>query len=124
MMVLAALGADLEAQQLVQNIEQFVEDGDGSLALAYRAAGLPLCKAVLAHRRGEYEDVVALLAPVRHDLPLVGGSHAQRDVFYQLLVDAARRIQKHDLATLFLRDIARIGFNGVNERTLYRDATH
>ena len=124
MMVLAALGADDEAKQLVQSIQLFTESGDGSLALAYRAAGLAVCKAVLAHRRGEYENVVALLAPVRHDLPLIGGSHAQRDVFYQLLIDAARRIGKHDLVRLLLRDVARIGFNGVSERTLYRDAAH
>jgi hypothetical protein len=81
-----------------------------------------LCEAVLAHRRGEYERVVALIAPVRHDLPLVGGSHAQRDIFYQLLVDATARLGRTDEFPVYVADIERIGFSQVRERTFYRDA--
>jgi hypothetical protein len=76
----------------------------------------------LAHRLGEYDRVVELLSSVRHDLPLIGGSHAQRDVFYQLLIDAARRSGRENLIPQFLSDVERIGFGAVEERTLYRDA--
>lgn len=61
------------------------------------------------------------LAPVRHDMALVGGSHAQRDIFYQLLIDAAHRSGRKDLADVYLRDVQRIGFEGVQERTLYKE---
>jgi hypothetical protein len=121
MMVLAATGRFDQADALLDSLRAYVQQGEGSLVTSYRAAGLATCEAVLAHRRGQYARVVELLAPVRHDLPLIGGSHAQRDVFYQLLIDAAHREGRGELVTLFLRDVARIGFHRVNERTLYRD---
>ena len=61
------------------------------------------------------------MAPVRHDMHLFGGSHAQRDVFYQILIDAARREGRAELIPLYFADIGRIGFDLVDQRTLYRD---
>jgi len=66
--------------------------------------------------------VIDLMAPVRHDMHLMGGSHAQRDIFYQMLIDAARRAGRDELIPLCFADINRIGFDLVDQRTLYRDA--
>ena len=122
-MVLAATGQFAQADELVESAERFGTSGDGSLHMSYRAAGVAACRAMLAHRRGDYESVVALLAPVRHDLALFGGSHAQRDIFYQVLVDACRRLGRSDLVAIFVRDTYRIGFDRVESRSLYCDAT-
>jgi tetratricopeptide (TPR) repeat protein len=122
MMVLAANGRFDDAEALLQSIRENGQSDDTSLSMSYRMAGTALCEAVLAHRRGEYERVVALIAPVRHDLPLVGGSHAQRDIFYQLLVDATARLGRTDEFPVYVADIERIGFSQVRERTFYRDA--
>ena len=120
MMVLAATGQMAAAEELLRSIRATGEDGSDSLRVSYRAAGTAVCEAVLAPRKRDYARVVSLLAPVRHDLPLNGGSHAQRDVFYQLLIHAAARAEPGWVPAL-LDDVRRIGFDGVGARTLYRD---
>jgi|TARA_B100002003_G_scaffold120826_1_gene111515 tetratricopeptide (TPR) repeat protein len=121
MLVLTGSGQFDLADQLLQNMRAFAATGDGTLVTAYRAVGIPLCEAILAYRRGEYERAVALLSPIRHDLQLIGGSHAQRDLFYQIMLDAAHRAGRKDLIPLYFDDIRRIGFDKVEQRTLYRD---
>jgi hypothetical protein len=121
MLVLTGSGQYNLAAQLLDNMRAFAATGDGSLVTAYRAAGIPLCEAILAYRRGEFERVVSLLSPVRHDLHLIGGSHAQRDLFFQILLDAAHRAGRRDLIPLYFDDIRRLGFDRVEQRTLYRD---
>lgn len=122
MMVLGATGQFDEAEELLRSLGEYLKSGEGSLATAYHAAGLAACEAVLAHRKKEYLRVVELLSPVRHDLPRIGGSHAQRELLYQLLIDASRRSGRGDRVAVYLNDLRRIGFDKVEERTLYRDA--
>ena len=122
MMVLAGCGKFDLAGELLDSMRAFAATGDGNLVTAYRVAGIAVCEAVLAHRRGEYARVIELMAPVCHDMHLFGGSHAQRDIFYQILIDSARREGRADLIPLYFADINRIGFNLVDQRTLYRDA--
>jgi hypothetical protein len=45
----------------------------------------------VAHRRGAYGETVDELLPVRHRTRRIGASHAQRDLFDQLLIDSAVR---------------------------------
>ena len=92
----------------------------GSVALAYNAVAIPVCEALLAQRRGNYQGVLQWLGAVRHDLSLMGASHAQRDVFYQLLMYAARKEGRTDLQAVFMRESARIGFFGVEGRVAYQ----
>ena len=87
-----------------------------------RALGVPLVEAIAAHRRRDFDRVVDLLWPVRRDLHRVGGSHAQRDIFFQILVDAAMRAGRSAQVAIILEDIAGDRFCGVAGRTLYRDA--
>ena len=122
MMVLAATGQFEKAEELLQSLEEFIESGEGSLVTSYRVAGIAACRAILAHRRKEYIRVIDVLSPVRHDLSLLGGSHVQRDVLYQVLVDASHRMGRSDLVSIYLNDVRRIGFDKVDGRTLYRDA--
>jgi hypothetical protein len=94
----------------------------GVLGNTTRAIGVPLVQAMAAHARGEYGRVVDLLWPVRRDMHMVGGSHAQRDIFFQMMVDAAMRSGRLTELRILLDDIAGIGFGRVTERTLYREA--
>ncbi|MDE0941875.1 MAG: tetratricopeptide repeat protein [Alphaproteobacteria bacterium] len=125
MMVLAATGQFDLAEKLLAGARAFAATqgtgAAGSLITAYRAAGVPLCEAILAHRKGEYDRVIDLISPIRHDLHLVGGSHAQRDIFFQVLLDAAHRGGRADLIPLYFDDIRRLGFDLVEQRTFYRD---
>jgi hypothetical protein len=77
---------------------------------------------VVAHQKGDYAHAVDLLWPVRRDLHRIGGSHAQRDLFFQVLVDAAMRAGRATQVAILLDDIAGIGFEHVADRSLYREA--
>jgi hypothetical protein len=70
----------------------------GTEAAVMRDVGEAVCAALLAHRRGEFGRVVDLLLPVRRRIRTLGGSHAQRDVFAQTLLDAALRAGRPALA--------------------------
>jgi hypothetical protein len=66
--------------------------------------GLPLARAVVAHRRGEFGRVVDLLLPIHATFRRVGASHAQRDLFEQLLIDGAWRDRRLPVALDLLAD--------------------
>jgi tetratricopeptide (TPR) repeat protein len=100
MMALAAVG---DHGPFLKSCEQFAAES-GTEATVMADVGLPLARAVLAHRRGAYEEVVDLLAPVRREFRRIGGSHAQRDLFDQLLIDAAWRGRRLDTATELLAE--------------------
>jgi hypothetical protein len=51
----------------------------------------------LAHRQGDYARVVELLASRREQIRLLGGSNAQRDLFLQMLIDAAMKTGRRDI---------------------------
>jgi hypothetical protein len=54
---------------------------------------------VLAHRQGDAQRVIDLLAPRREHIRLLGGSNAQRDLFSQMLIDAAMTSGRRDLVS-------------------------
>ncbi len=53
--------------------------------------GVPLCEALAAWYESLYELVVDRLMPVRYQIQRIGGSHAQRDLFWQMLIAACLR---------------------------------
>lgn len=120
MMVLTATGQLAEAAALLASMRERYLGQGGSVALSYNAVAIPVCEAVLAYRRSDYRGVLQWLGAVRHDLSLMGASHAQRDVFYQLLIYAARQEGRRDLQAVFRREVARIGFFGVESRVAYQ----
>src|SRR5690606_3822107 len=86
----AAEGA-AAAEAMVADLRRFAAAGQGTTARVTAEIGVPLAEAMCAHRAGDYARCVAKLAPIRRALPRLGGSHAQRDLFAQLLIDAAMR---------------------------------
>lgn len=49
----------------------------------------PVCRAIQCFVEDDYDAAVALLRPIRYDLYLLGGSHAQRDVYHLILLHAS-----------------------------------
>ncbi len=94
---LAAAGAP-EAGRLMESLGAYAGAGDEDNAAVTRAIGLPVAEAVIAHRNGDFQRVVNLLEPIRYDLHRMGGSHAQRDLFAMLLLDAALNAGQTNLA--------------------------
>ncbi|CAO4378199.1 unnamed protein product [Caenorhabditis nigoni] len=53
-----------------------------------KTIGVPLYDGMLDFARGNYDDAVQKMYPLRSDVIKIGGSHAQRDVFAQTLIQA------------------------------------
>jgi tetratricopeptide (TPR) repeat protein len=103
MMAVAAEGSKSAVEALLQSMESFARE-TGTEAEVAEEIGLPLCRAILAHRRGRYGEAVDALLPHRAALRRIGGSRAQRDLFEQLLIDAAVKSERKELACALLSE--------------------
>lgn len=122
MMALAATGRAAAAQRFLAALE----DRAGAAAPWEKPtladAILPACEAVLAYRRGDYARVVDLLAPQQPRIRLLGGSNAQRDLFFQILCDAATQCGRRDVAQEIIARETRDRATPPGERAGYADA--
>lgn len=89
MMALAAAGRTEAALRLLTAMRQKAA-GEGDQAVVAREAGLAVCEATLALRQDDPQRAFELLIPCRDRIWRLGGSHAQRDVWAQMLIQAAR----------------------------------
>ncbi len=89
---LTAGGKSAAAEQMMASLESELSENknphDSYLEVAARV-GLALSTAMIAYANGRFDRAVELMLPIRYDIQLIGGSHAQRDLFAQLLIDAA-----------------------------------
>ncbi|HVH77072.1 MAG TPA: tetratricopeptide repeat protein [Stellaceae bacterium] len=90
-MALAAAGKDEAVERMLQSLENFAATSPESEAAVAREPGLALARAAVAHRRGDWAGALEGLLPVRERVCRIGGSHAQRDLFEEMLIDAALR---------------------------------
>ena len=118
-MALAATGRTEAADRFVTALRDLGRDARLWSAPAINDVYVPVCEATIAHRAGDYERVVVLLAPRREEIRLLGGSNAQRDLFMQMLVDAATKADRrdivadliaHETATRAVPPTARVGY--------------
>ena len=121
-LALAAAGRFAEADETLAAIRDFVAADRSALGPRYALAGLPAAEAALAHRRGDHRRVLELLVPARRSLWQMGGSHAQRDLFMQLLADSALRLGRRDLLALLFAELRSLGFAHLEERSSYAAA--
>jgi len=70
----------------------------GTNGMMTRDVGLPLARALVAFRQGDFSTSVELLRDVRGIAHRFGGSHAQRDLVHLTLVEAALRAGQSRLA--------------------------
>jgi tetratricopeptide (TPR) repeat protein len=104
-----ALAAAKDAQaaaELVGAVRAGASTGAGTTAAVAAEVGADLCAGVVAYRAGDFAAAVDHLAPLRARLPRIGGSHAQRDLFTQILVDAATRAGRREVARAVLAERA------------------
>ena len=93
----------------------------GSNASMTRDVGLPLCRGIYAFGRGQYDQAVGWLRPVRAIASRFGGSHAQRDLIDLTLIEAAQRDRQFSLVRALAGErMAHKPASPLNRR--YRDA--
>ena len=77
-----------EADMLMGAVEDRARDTLAFDHLVWAEVALPACRGVLAHARGRHEEAARLLDGVAPRIFEIGGSHAQRDLFGQIRLDA------------------------------------
>jgi tetratricopeptide (TPR) repeat protein len=97
MLALAATGRAEAAQRFLAALRALASDTALWTAPAIADVVIPVCEAALAHRQGEYARVVDLLEPRQEQIRLLGGSNAQRDLVFQMLIDAAMKAGRRDV---------------------------
>lgn len=94
--------------QFVTSLEQYVTSGPKhqiNHAITV-SVGLTIIKSIVAYNEARYETTVDLLSPVilENKLALIGGSHAQRDLFHLLLVNACLKCGRTQLASELIQE--------------------
>ncbi len=80
-----------EAQPLLDAVRKMATNAPEFTRSAWRDAALPAAEGLVAHARGDFEAAVQGLRTALPRLIEVGGSHAQRDFFEQIALDATIR---------------------------------
>lgn len=78
----------VEADRLMQAVEEKAKTADAFERDVWANVALPACRGVLAHARGDHKTAIRDLGGALPRMAEAGGSHAQRDLFEQLLLDA------------------------------------
>ncbi|MEO0681006.1 MAG: tetratricopeptide repeat protein [Pseudomonadota bacterium] len=95
-------GRMAEAEALTARIAQDAQGFDHDQHEVCALAGLPMARGLNAFRRGAWRRSARALAEALPQLPRIGGSHAQRDVFERLAVEAHLRAGDCDGAEALL----------------------
>jgi hypothetical protein len=102
LLALVAKADDTVTDRALESCARFAASDFGTEAKVMREVGLAIAKAIVAHRRHAYADAVNYLLQQRTMIHRVGGSHAQRDIFEQILIDSAIRSGRLELGRSLL----------------------
>lgn len=97
---LAYAGAK-DSARLGQHIDGLRERADGGKVAAGPMV-VQLAEGIAAYGAGDYESAVALLEPIAGEVIRIGGSHAQRDVFEETLLESYLRAGRFEQAEALL----------------------
>ncbi|MEH1766739.1 tetratricopeptide repeat protein [Nostoc sp.] len=88
-------GKDDWAAEMLESMQTHGENVLPYARPTWIEVGVPAARGMIAHARGDWENAIAELEPVLPDLYSTGGSHAQRDLFEQIYLDALIRDRQY-----------------------------
>jgi tetratricopeptide (TPR) repeat protein len=106
-LALAAHGDFDMARRHLQSMADFAKQNEGWHAAATGNVLIPLCEGIIAYEQGHYDKACDLLWTLRNEIVCIGGSHAQRDLFAQIICDAAVRARNLPMARSLLSERVR-----------------
>ena len=86
-----ARAARPEADTLLRNIQAFAPKAPAAVRPAWERVCVPAAQGLLAHARGDFSGAIEGLGTALPRMMEIGGSHAQRDLFDQVYLDALVR---------------------------------
>jgi hypothetical protein len=102
-----------EAETLLESVRRHAETAPPFTREAWRDVALPGCEGLYAYARGDYTRAWRHLASSVPRMAEAGGSHAQRDLFEQILVDTAMKSGRLTTAQQMLELRRMVDPNGV-----------
>jgi predicted Zn-dependent protease len=78
-----------QAETLLDEVRRQSKDAAAFIRPVWREVALPACEGLYAYAKGEHDVAWRKLEAVIPRMTEIGGSHAQRDLFEQILLDAA-----------------------------------
>jgi hypothetical protein len=103
MMAFVGAGRTKEQQAVLDAQRAAMESGSDNAEFT-REVGHPATRAIQAFGQGRYAECVELLRPIRHVAHRFGGSHAQRDLLDQTLIEASRRAEFDTLTAALINE--------------------
>jgi len=100
------------AKEVLSAVEAAATENAGVTRMMAQDVGIPACRAMINFGQQRYQDVVDQLLPIRTLAHRFGGSHAQRDILTQTLIESALRSGNLKLAN-----------NLISERKLHKPFT-
>jgi len=117
-----AAGENFElAEKMIESMRAFSSTPDNYAASTMIDTTVPLCEGVVAYERKEYERAAVTLDQIRHDIDSIGGSHAQRDLFTQMLIDASMKSGRTHEARALLTERLTLRPGSPNDWNRYAD---
>jgi tetratricopeptide (TPR) repeat protein len=83
-----------EADSLLDAVRALARSSPAHVREVWREVALPACEGMYAYARGDYESAWRHLNRAMPRLTEIGGSHAQRDLFDQVLLDTAIKARR------------------------------
>jgi tetratricopeptide (TPR) repeat protein len=108
MMALEAAGDSDKGEDMLRSLQAAGGSTGVTQSRVIDTVGLAIAGAIAAWYRRDYDGVIENLLPIRYTLSDLGGSHAQRDLFHQILIAAALRAPRPRLARALLAERARL----------------
>jgi len=99
---LAAAHKNDVLDRYIDSLKTFAMTPDNYSASITEPYVIPMCEGVIAFENGEFDKAVDALWPLRDRWSPIGGSHAQRDIFTQILIDAAIGAKQYGRAQTLL----------------------
>jgi tetratricopeptide (TPR) repeat protein len=122
MLALARDGRLASAERLLESFRAFAATPDNGAAAAMEPAAIPVAEAMLAYAKRDYRTAIEKLTASRYRWPLVGASHAQRDLFAILLIASAEKAGDWTLARALLRERMELRPHSAGNRAHYQAA--
>ena len=119
LMALASADDKETAQAYINALESFAHTPDNYAASLMADVVVPMGEGVLAFENEEYARAVDVLWPLRDRWFGIGGSHAQRDIFTQILIEAAIRAERYEQARALLAQRALLRPNSLGSWQKY-----
>jgi hypothetical protein len=104
LLALAAADRMHHARLMLEQMKTHAATERSTIAEVTNRVNLALCEGLLQYRVQNFERAVDCILPIRDQIRLIGGSHAQRDLFDQVLTDAAIKAKRHSLARALLSE--------------------